>query len=127
MHLGKRAVTLSRDMQDVTGKYVDYFNGRYRRSGHLFKGRFDAQLVEEETYLPTVARYILNPVRARMVEVPEEWRWSSYRARPVWNLLRPGYTRTLSWIVSTRGTSRQRQRCTATSLQKRSVNRVLPS
>lgn len=49
--------------------------------GHLYQRRFAAQLVEEETYLLTVARYVvLNPVRARMVAAPGDWAWSSYRA-----------------------------------------------
>lgn len=84
--------TLSRGMQNLTGKYADYFNARYKRSGHLYKGRFDAQLVEGETYLLTVARYIvLNPVRARMVESPADWKWSSYRATA-------GLERTPAWL-----------------------------
>lgn len=73
--------TLSRGMQQFEGDYADYFNRRHRRSGHLFKGRFDAQLVDGESYLLTVARYIvLNPVRAGMVQAPGDWNWSSYRA-----------------------------------------------
>ena len=54
---------------------------QHERRGHLFGGRFKAFLVEEERYLATVLRYVvLNPVRAKMVERPEEYRWSSYRA-----------------------------------------------
>jgi REP element-mobilizing transposase RayT len=72
---------LSRGMKDLDGDYASFFNGRHRRTGHLFQGRFKSHLVDGETYLLEVARYIvLNPVRARMVETPGEWRWSSYRA-----------------------------------------------
>jgi REP element-mobilizing transposase RayT len=72
---------LSRGMKDLDGDYASFFNARHRRAGHLFQGRFKGHLVDGEPYLLEVARYIvLNPVRARMVETPGEWRWSSYRA-----------------------------------------------
>lgn len=49
--------------------------------GHLFQGRFKAILVAREAYLLEVCRYVeLNPVRARMVERPDAWPWSSYQA-----------------------------------------------
>ncbi len=72
---------LSRGMQDLDGQYASFFNVRHRRVGHLFQGRFKGHLVDSEAYLLSLSRYIvLNPVRARMVETPGEWRWSSYRA-----------------------------------------------
>jgi REP element-mobilizing transposase RayT len=72
---------LSRGMQDLDGRYASFFNARHRRVGHLFQGRFKGHLVDSEAYLLSLSRYIvLNPVRARMVETPGEWRWSSYRA-----------------------------------------------
>lgn len=72
---------LSRGMQKLEGGYAEFFNVRNRRAGHLFQGRFKAHLVEKESYLLTVARYIvLNPVRAKMVPRVEDWPWSSYRA-----------------------------------------------
>jgi REP element-mobilizing transposase RayT len=74
-------MNLSRGMKDLDGDYARYFNDRYRRAGHLFQGRFGGQLVDSETYLLSLSRYIvLNPVRAGMAETPGEWRWSSYRA-----------------------------------------------
>jgi len=70
---------LSGGMQFFNGSYTSYFNRRHRRSGHLFQGRYKAQLVEEEGYYLEVSRYIhLNPVRAGCVERPEQYRWSSY-------------------------------------------------
>jgi putative transposase len=72
---------LSRGMQWLNGKYAGGFNRVHKRSGHLFQGRFHAFLVEKEAYLAEVMRYVvLNPVRAKMVERPEDYRWSSYRA-----------------------------------------------
>jgi putative transposase len=73
--------TLSAGMQWLNAKYAQRFNRRYRRSGHLFQGRFHSFLIDSEEYLLEVMRYVaLNPVRARMVARPEEYRWSSYAA-----------------------------------------------
>jgi len=93
LFLGTPRANLSAGMQYFNGSYTSYFNRRHRRAGHLFQGRFKAQLVEEEGYFRELSRYIhLNPVRAKMVERPELYRWSSY----------PGYhraNRTLSWMT----------------------------
>jgi putative transposase len=72
---------LSRGMQWLNGTYAAWFNHRHQRAGHLFQGRFHAFLVEKESYFAELLRYVvLNPVRANMVERPEDYRWSSYRA-----------------------------------------------
>lgn len=72
---------LSRAMRNVGQCYVQAFNRRHRRSGTLWQGRFKSCLVDSERYLLTVYRYIeLNPVRAVMVERPEQYRWSSVHA-----------------------------------------------
>jgi REP element-mobilizing transposase RayT len=72
---------LSRGMHWLNGSYAGWFNHEHERWSHLFGGRFKAFLVEEETYFAEVLRYVvLNPVRAKMVERPEEYHWSSYRA-----------------------------------------------
>ena len=72
---------LSRGMHWLNGTYAGWFNHRHERSGHLFQGRFDSFLVERETYLRELLRYVvLNPVRAKMVARPEDHRWSSYRS-----------------------------------------------
>ena len=72
---------LSRGMQWLGGIYAAWFNRKYGRSGHLFGGRFHAFLVEKEAYYLELLRYVvLNPVRAKIVARPEEYRWSSYRA-----------------------------------------------
>jgi putative transposase len=70
---------LGSGMQFLNGSYTSYFNRRHRRVGHLFQGRFRGHLIEEEGHFLEVSRYIhLNPVRAGLVERPEEWCWSSY-------------------------------------------------
>ena len=70
---------LSAGMRQLNGVYTQAFNRAHRRDGHVFKGRFTAILVEKESHLLELCRYVvLNPVRAGMVERPEQYRWSSY-------------------------------------------------
>lgn len=72
---------LSKGMRQLNGVYTQYSNRRHGRTGHLFQGRFKAILVDGDSYLLELARYVvLNPVRARMVRDPGKWRWSSYGA-----------------------------------------------
>ncbi len=72
--------TLSRGMKWLEQKFAQHINRHYDRVGPLFQGRFKCQLVEKGSYLLELLRYVaLNPVRAKMVERPEEYRWSSYR------------------------------------------------
>jgi REP element-mobilizing transposase RayT len=71
---------LSRGMRQLNGVYTQRFNRRHRQVGHLFQGRFQAILVEQEGYLLELARdIVLNPVRAKRVKTPERYPWSSYR------------------------------------------------
>ncbi len=87
---------LSRGMKQLNGVFTQRFNRRNERVGHLFQGRFGAILVERETYLLELVRYIsLNPVRAGIVASADEWRWSSHRAHaglaaaPDWLRIQP--------------------------------------
>jgi putative transposase len=68
-------------MKRLGCRYVLYFNRRHDRTGTLWEGRFHSSLVQDERYLMICYRYIeLNPVRARMVEKPSDYPWSSHRA-----------------------------------------------
>jgi REP element-mobilizing transposase RayT len=79
--VGTPEATLSRGMRQLNGDFAQHFNRRHGRDGHVFQGRFKAILVQRETHLLEVARYlVLNPVRAGMVESPVDWPWSSFRA-----------------------------------------------
>lgn len=70
---------LAKGMRQLNGVYTQSYNRRHDRSGHLFQGRYTAILVQKDSHLLEVCRYVvLNPVRARAVERPEQWRWSSY-------------------------------------------------
>lgn len=72
---------LWRGMRQLNGVYTQRFNRRHGLVGHLFQGRYKAILVQKETYLLELSRYVvLNPVRARMVADPADWPWSSYQA-----------------------------------------------
>ena len=72
---------LSRAMQWLNHVYAAGFNRRHGRVGHLFQGRFKSVVVEAETQLHMLTRYVhLIPVRARIVKHPAEHKWSSYRA-----------------------------------------------
>lgn len=71
---------LSRLLQSVGRRYVQYFNWRHGRTGTLWEGRFRSSLVGTDDYLLACCRYIeLNPVRAGIVAHPRDYRWSSYR------------------------------------------------
>jgi hypothetical protein len=96
-------------MHGVNSSYTGYFNRKYGRSGHLFQGRYRGILVEKDMYLLSLSRYVhLNPVRARVVERPEDYRWSSY----------PGYIGKgkesewveYAWVLSQFGRNRKRAR-----------------
>lgn len=70
---------ISAVMQSIGRKYVQYINKALRRTGTLFEGRFKASLIQADRYLLACMRYIeLNPVRAKMVKLPEDYLWSSY-------------------------------------------------
>ena len=68
-------------MQYLNGRYGQWANWNRAERGHLFEGRYRAVLVESQGHATEVHRYIaLNPVRAGLVALPEEWKWSSYCA-----------------------------------------------
>jgi len=91
--------TLARGMRHLNGVYTQAFNRRHARSGHLFQGRYKAILVEKDSHLLELARYVvLNPVRARMVRSCKDWRWSSYRATA--GLESASSFLTTKWILS---------------------------
>jgi len=73
--------TISRIISRIGTSYAWWYNQKYGRSGHVFQGRFKSECVENDNYLLAVIRYIHNnPVKAGMVQEPEEYRWSSIHA-----------------------------------------------
>jgi REP element-mobilizing transposase RayT len=71
---------LSRVMRHLDGLYTQRFNRLHRRDGALFRGRYKAIVVDKDTYLTQVVRYIhLNPLGDGLVREPQAYRWSSHR------------------------------------------------
>ncbi|MBW2056778.1 MAG: transposase [Deltaproteobacteria bacterium] len=72
---------LSQGMRHLNGVYTQRFNRRHQQTGHIFQGRYGSILVDRQSHLLEVCRYVvLNPVRAAIVQEPAKWPWSSYRA-----------------------------------------------
>ena len=70
---------ISKFMHGVQRSYHHYYRKTYTWFGHLFQGRFKSLAIQSEGYLLECGRYIeRNPVRAKMVERPGEWKYSSY-------------------------------------------------
>jgi len=72
---------LSRGMRQLNGVYTQAYNRRHGQAGHVMQGRFKAILVEKESYLVQLCRYIVrNPVAAKLTKKVEDWPWSSFQA-----------------------------------------------
>lgn len=100
---------LSIGMRQLNGVYTQRFNKRHGRVGHLFQGRFKGILIQKESHLLEVSRYVvLNPVRAGIVQGPEEWPWSSYRGTA--GSTRPHACLTAEWLLSQFGTEMEKAR-----------------
>ncbi|MFH0839267.1 MAG: transposase [Candidatus Omnitrophota bacterium] len=75
----KEGVNLSLVMHDLTSAYTKYFNKRYQRKGHLFRGRFKSVIMEKGPYLLQTVSYIHSlPVRMRLAKNPSDYIYSSH-------------------------------------------------
>lgn len=98
-------VPLSKNMQSLCTKYARWINWRYQRVGHLFQGRYKAILVEINSYLVELIRYIhLNPVRAKLVEQAKDYSWSGHKT---YLGLEEIPWLTTDWVLSTFAEDRQ--------------------
>ena len=81
---------LSKGMRQLNGVYTQAFNRLHRRVGHLFQGRFKAILVERQSHLLELCRYIvLNPARVKRSATTSSWKWRAVTGRrPAWLLCR---------------------------------------
>lgn len=96
---------LSKGMRQLNGVYTQTFNRRHGLVGHLFQGRFKGILIERDSYLLELGRYVvLNPVRAGMVADAVAWEWSSYRSM-LGITPAPSWLET-DWLLGQFGTSR---------------------
>ncbi len=96
---------VSQAVKHLNTLYSQAYNRRHDRVGHLFQGRFSGILVDKETYLLEVCRYVvLNPVRAGLVHSAGDWPWSSYRATSALVPCPPWLT--VDWLLGHFGTRR---------------------
>ena len=102
-------ISLAKMMQKLSLSYTQYINKKYKRSGRLWESRFFSSLVDRESYLWSVCRYIeQNPLRAGLANKVTEYIWSSAKincdlmksdfVEPIWKeyLDRNEYYRLLS-------------------------------
>jgi len=96
---------LSQGMRHLNGVYTQDFNRRHNRVGHVFQGRYKSILVERDSYLLELCRYVvLNPVRGGVVSQPGKYFWTSYRATAGLGK-RPPFL-TVDWILGQFGERR---------------------
>lgn len=80
LHIKTTDIHISNFMKRLNERYARYFNSKYGFTGHVFQRRYYSKLIEDDKYNVDVSRYIhRNPVRANIVEKPEDYVWSSYR------------------------------------------------
>ena len=99
---------LAAGMRQLNGVYTQSYNRRHGRVGHVYQGRYKAILVERDSYLLELLRYVvLNPLRAGMVKSPGAWPWSSYAAM-VGKAAAPPWLN-VDWSLAQFGAQRARQ------------------
>ena len=116
---------LSQGMRQLNAIYSQFFNRKHRHVGHVFQGRYKAILVQKETYLLELARYVvLNPVRAGLVDHPQVWQWGSYqsmigeREPPIWL--------NIEWLLSQFGHSAELARIRYREFVMQGIGRSSP-
>src|SRR4030042_199112 len=120
-----RDANLSIGMRQLNGVYTQLYNRRHRRPGHIFQGRYKAILVDKDNYLLELSRYVvLNPVRAKLVELPEHWKWSSYAATAGLKKV-PQYL-SVDWILRVFGTDRKTAQRQYRKFVKEGITRKSP-
>lgn len=101
-------IALARIIQNISFRYTRWVNWRRGRTGHLFQGRYKAVLVDADSYLLELTRYIhLNPVRSGIVREPENYPWSGHRA---YLGLESIPWLTMDWVLSMFSTNNKRAR-----------------
>ncbi len=77
----ERGGSLAEIMKGINLSYVQYYKNKYKHTGHFWQDRYKSIIISKDDYLLACGSYVeLNPVRARIVEDPKEYRWSSYNA-----------------------------------------------
>ena len=101
--LTTRDADLDQGMRDLLGRYSHAFNRRHSVGGHLFRDRYGAVVIENDSQMVATVAYILrNPVKAGLVERPERWPWSNSAILLGYFPERPsdvlGHRRALDWF-----------------------------
>ncbi|MGN1385415.1 MAG: transposase [Bacillus sp. (in: firmicutes)] len=79
LQIRSKEAPLSKIMALINKRYANYYNTRYKLSGHVYEKRFYDKVIEDRKGMIDVSRYIhLNPLEANMVKKPERYQWSSY-------------------------------------------------
>lgn len=82
VHMVVESGSLSKAMHGINLSYAQYFRYKYKSVGHFWQDRFKSYVIQKDEYLINCISYIeYNPVRAKIVLRPEDYAWSSYRAR----------------------------------------------
>ncbi|NQT06642.1 MAG: transposase [Candidatus Omnitrophica bacterium] len=82
VHMLLDSASLSKAMHGISLSYAKYFKHRYESVGHFWQDRFKSYVIQKDKYLINCITYIeYNPVRANIVSRPEDYKWSSYKAR----------------------------------------------
>ena len=98
---------LVQGMRQLNGVYTQTFNRRHGRTGHVLQGRYQGILVQKESHLLEVCRYVvLNPVRAGLAKRPDQWKWSSYGGTA--GIRTPQRCLTTEWVLGQFGQTRSR-------------------
>jgi REP element-mobilizing transposase RayT len=101
-------IPLSRVIQNLSQRYTSWFNRKNEKSGHVFQGRYKAILIDADSYLLELIRYIhLNPVRAGLASLPEYYSWSSEKSYSA-EVQHPWLT--TDWVLSQFSDSRSHAR-----------------
>jgi len=81
LEMTQKSGKLSDIMKGINLSYAQYYKNRYRHIGHFWQDRYKSIIISRDDYLLACASYVeLNPVRAKAVEAPEDYKWSSYKA-----------------------------------------------
>jgi putative transposase len=79
LQIRSNEISLSKLMSLINKRYANYYNTKYRLTGHVYEKRYFDKVIDDKEGMLEVSRYIhLNPVAARMVKRPENYPWSSF-------------------------------------------------
>lgn len=110
LQLRSKIVPISKIMALINKRYANYYNTKYRLTGHVYEKRFYDKMIESKEGMLEISRYIhLNPVEAKMVTLPEYYPWSSYIYYQNENVTIPRYMNMGSLLDYYEGTLTQKK------------------